>query len=76
MVDLSDTQFCVCDMQSLRLKVTRSLVYGKPGIQCIPHYLNIENDVINSTFELTFFLNIEEMKDLSVHEIVCKTLLM
>ena len=40
---------------------------GKPRFQYNPQYLNFENDKVNSTFELEFVLNIEVMKELSVH---------
>ena len=40
----------------------------------MPQYLNVENEVINSTFELALFFKLKVMKEVSVPKFVYKKL--
>lgn len=54
-VYLSDNNFGNINKQSLPSMATHPSIRGNPGL-CIPHELNIRNDIINSNFELLTFL--------------------
>ena len=54
-VDLSDNHFVRLIQSVIAFDGYKLIGNRVPGFQCIPLYLNVENDVINSTFDMAFF---------------------